>query len=630
VTSLGRRLAARPLGAAALTFLALLTVACVAAPLVAPYDPRAQDLANVLGGPSPDHVLGTDTLGRDVLSRLLYGGRRSLLSMVEALAVVLSVGVPLGLVAGYAGGWTDRVLSRFAEILLSVPAIVLVLVALAVFPHNADAAMVTFGLLGAPAVLRVVRSATLAVREELYVAAARVSGLSHPRIMVRHVLPMVTGPIVVQASVFCAYALLFETGIAYLGLTADPATPTWGGMVAEASTVLQQQAWLLAPSGTLIALTILACGLLGDAVGEAAGARRRGAPRGQRRRAARRPGHTPVRAAGVPGRAGDNGALLQVEKLSVAVEGGTPVVDGVSFDVLPGETVGLVGESGCGKTATALAVLRLLPDALRVTGGGVLWEGADVRSLPDRDFDELRGSAVAYVSQEAQSSLDPTFSVGSQLVEVIRRHERAQRADARRRAVELLRLVELPDPERVARSHAFELSGGMAQRVAIALALAGRPRLLIADEPTTALDVTVQSEILSLLRRLRAKTSMAILMITHNWGVVADFCDRTVVMYAGQVVEQAETQAMFDQPLHPYTAGLLASHPSLAEPGAELAPMPGRVPAPGAWPTGCRFAPRCPHVREKCLSGEIALRAPEPDRVSRCVRVEELTREVCA
>jgi len=626
---LWRALGGRPVAVGAIAFLLALAIACVAAPLVAPFDPRAQDLSKVLTGPTLDHLLGTDTLGRDVLSRLLYGGRRSLLSMVEALGVVLALGVPLGLAAGYAGGWTDRLVSRLAEIVLSIPAIVLVLVVLAVVPHNEDAAMATFGLLGAPAVLRVVRGATLAVREELYVVAARVSGLSHPRIVIRHVLPMVTGPIIVQASVFCAYALLFETGIAYLGLTADPSTPTWGGMVAEASTVLQQQAWLLAPSGALIALTILACGLLGDAVGDAAGAYRRGSAR-DRTRAGRRSENSPA--------AHDDGneasaALLQVRDLSVARSGedaDTRVVDRVSFDIQPGESVGLVGESGCGKTVTALALLRLLPTGLRVTDGRVVWDGANLMALPDDAFDELRGSAFALVSQEPQSSLDPTFSIGSQLVEVIRRHERISRAAARRRAIELLGLVELPRPDQVARSHAFELSGGMAQRVAIALALAGRPRLLIADEPTTALDVTIQSEILGLLRRLRGKTGMAVLMITHNWGVVADFCDRTVVMYAGQIVEQAETQAMFDLPLHPYTSGLLASHPSLSEPGRDLVAMPGRVPAPGTWPTGCRFAPRCRFAREACVGGPVALGTPEPDRLSRCVRVEELVAEVSA
>ena len=611
------RVLRRPVATGALLFLALLTVACVAAQLVAPYDPMEQDLANVLAGPGGDHLLGTDALGRDVLSRLLHGGRRSLLSVAEAVAVVLALGVPLGLAAGYAGGRTDRWLSRLAELLLSIPTIIFVLVVLAVVPHDEDAAMVAFGVLGTPAVMRVVRGATLKLREEPYVAAARVSGLSHVRIVARHLLPRVRGPILVQASVFCAYALLFETGLAYLGLTSDPATPTWGGMVAEASTVLDRQRWLLLPSGGLIALTILACGLLGDAMRDLA-VRDDAAPRRRTRRAI-----------GVRVTPARDDALLSVHDLSVGL-GDTPVVERASFDVLPGETLGLVGESGCGKSVTALALLRLLPPALDVRGGLVTWGGRDLLALPDREFDALRGSALAYVGQEPQSALDPTFSVGSQLAEVVRRHERGGRAGARRRAVELLRLVELADPERVARAHPHELSGGMAQRVAIALALAGRPALLVADEPTTALDVTVQREILTLLRTLQQETGMAVLLISHDWGVVADLCDRTVVMYAGQIVEEAATEAIFDLPLHPYTAALLRSHPAAVAPGEALPAVPGRVPAPGDWPAGCRFAPRCDAVRETCRRGPIALRAPAPEHAARCVRVEELAGEVRA
>ncbi|MDW5595443.1 dipeptide/oligopeptide/nickel ABC transporter permease/ATP-binding protein [Conexibacter stalactiti] len=618
--SFARRLLRRPVAIGAIAFLALLTLACVLAPLIAPYDPKEQDLAAVLSGPTGDHLLGTDTLGRDVLSRLLHGGQRSLLSVLEGLAVVLAIGVPLGLLGGYLGGRSDRLLSRVAELLMAIPAIILVLVVLAVLPHNEDAAMVTFGVLGAPAVLRVVRGATLKLREELYVTAARVSGLSHARIVLRHILPRVTGPVIVQASIFAAYALLFETGLAYLGLTADPTTPTWGGMVAEASTVMQQQVWLLFPAGVLIAVTIMAFGLLGDAVRDAAVATE--AP-GRRRAVAAAP-------AGIGEAAAADerpDALLRVRGLSVVLERGgvdVPIVDRVSFDVMPGETLGLVGESGCGKSVSALALLRLLPSGMRVAEGEIGWEGEDVRRYSDRAFDALRGSTFAYVSQEPQASLDPTFTIGSQLVEVVRNHEHCSRAAAKERALELLRLVEIPAPERIARSHAHELSGGMAQRIAIALALAGRPRLLIADEPTTALDVTVQAEILALLRRLQEETGMAIVLITHNWGVVADICDRTVVMYAGQVVERCAVQEMFDRPLHPYTLGLLESHPSLATARGALPSMAGRVPAPGDWPAGCRFAPRCRYARAECEAAPVPVRTVEPDRVSRCVRVEQV------
>jgi peptide/nickel transport system permease protein len=631
-SSIVRELLRRPIAVGAILIIALLLVASIAAPLLAPYDPRDQDLTRVLSGPTGHNLLGTDTLGRDVLSRLMYGGRRSLLSIVEGLAVVLALGVPLGLCAGYMGGWADRSLSRFAEMLLAIPGIILVLVVLALIPQNEDAAMVMFGLLGTPAVFRVVRAATLRVREDLYVTAARISGLSHFRIVTRHIVPRVTGPIIVQASLFAAYALVFESGLAYLGLTANAATPTWGGMVGEASTVIQQQEWLLVPPGTVIALTILAFGLLGDAVRDVAVMDEATIRRKQQPSLSSQPlGVLSGDRDSAPQNAID--ILLQVRDLSVGLSGRestTPVVDAVSFDVLAGETLGLVGESGCGKTVLALALLRLLPPELQPTGGHVYWGERDVLSMPDRAFDRLRGSTFAYVSQEPQSSLDPTFTIGSQLIEVVRHHDHVSRSVAKTRALELLRLVELPNAEQVARARAHELSGGMAQRVAMALALAGRPKLLVADEPTTALDVTVQAEILTLLRRLQDETGMAILLITHNWGVVADLCDRTMVMYAGQIIEQSGTQAIFDQPLHPYTLALLESHPSLAEIGVPLTAMSGGVPSPGSWSAGCRFAPRCRFATSECTGAPVPLLQPEEMHSSRCVRVEEIFRKVSA
>jgi peptide/nickel transport system permease protein len=625
-----RRFMSMPVGVGAATFLLLLVLACAAAPLIAPDSPAAQDLTNVLSGPSAHHLLGTDTLGRDVLSRLLYGGRRSLLSVAEGLAVVLALGVPLGLAAGYRGGGADRTLSRGAEMVMAIPPIIIILVVLAVVPGNENAAMLVFGLLGAPSMLRVVRGATLKVREEPYVTAGRLTGLSPMQVVRRHVLPRVAGPIIVQASIFAAYALLFETGLAYLGLTSSSNTPTWGGMVAEASTVIEQQEWLLIPSGALIAITILAFGLLGDAVRDAA-AMEDTVPAPAGRRAFSRDTARPPTPASAPGASPvADAALLSVRGLSVArpgQAGQTLVVDSVNFDVFAGETVGLVGESGCGKTVTALAVLRLLTGGLAVAAGEAQWMGRDLLRMPDRDFGRLRGSALAYVSQESQGSLDPCFTVGSQLSEVIRRHDRVRRSAARTRTADLLRQVELPDPQRTARSYPHELSGGMAQRVALALALAGRPKLLIADEPTTALDVTVQAEMLALLRRLQRETGMAILLITHDWGVVADICDRTMVMYAGQVVERGGAQDLFDRPLHPYTLGLLRSHPSLARAGQPINALAGRVVQPGAWPAGCRFAPRCGFADDACQAGPVLLTEHGVDRQARCLHTEKVERD---
>ncbi|MEY9875071.1 oligopeptide/dipeptide ABC transporter ATP-binding protein [Streptacidiphilus sp. MAP12-33] len=320
----------------------------------------------------------------------------------------------------------------------------------------------------------------------------------------------------------------------------------------------------------------------------------------------------------------DPQALLSVRGLTVEIAG-TPVVQDVSFDIRPGETLGVVGESGCGKSVTSLGILGLVPGQGRISAGRVLFQGADLAASP-KALARVRGSGIAYVSQEPMVALDPTFTVGRQLAEGVARHTGCGRRAARARAVELLGRVNIPDPAGVADRHPHELSGGMAQRAAIALALAGEPRLLIADEPTTALDVTVQAEILGLLRTLAAETGLAVLLITHDWGVVADLCDRAVVMYAGQVVEQADVEALFTHPLHPYTAGLLAASPHAALPGQPLPTIPGTVPPPGAWPDGCRFAARCALVTEACAV-PVALTEPAPGRTTRCVHADRLVQE---
>jgi peptide/nickel transport system permease protein len=300
-------------------------------------------------------------------------------------------------------------------------------------------------------------------------------------------------------------------------------------------------------------------------------------------------------------------------------------VHDVSFDVARGETVGIVGESGCGKTMTAMSILGLLPNGGEISDGRIVFDGRDLASMTEKQLREIRGKQIALISQEPMVSLNPAFRVGWQLAHCVRIHHGVSRREAERRAVALLERVHLPDPATVARRYPHELSGGMAQRVAIARALSGDPRLLIADEPTTALDVTVQAEILQLLREIQQEQGMAILLVTHDWGVVADICDRTVVMYAGEVVERATVQSMFHEPLHPYTQALLDSNPAHALEGDFLPTISGSVPKPGRWPTGCRFYPRCRYGTPECEGQPIGLARPADGRETRCIHWESLT-----
>jgi len=596
-------LARNPAAVICAGYLLLLLVAVAAAPLLAPYAPDAEDLTHVLAGPSVRHWLGTDQLGQDVTSRLLYGGRSSLIDVLVATGTFLVAGVPLGLLSGYLGGAVDRIVSQVANVLFALPAIVILLMVVAIFPNDDPVAMITLGIIASPGLLRVVRGTTLALRQELFVRAAQLSGLRTAAVLRRHVLPSLAGPIIVQGSLFCAGALMAESGLSFLGLLRPDSTgPTWGNMVADAANVLGQDTWLLVPTGGIIALTVLAFSLLGDAVRDATIGRSIGSVPLARQLT------KPSAAASVPQPAACRDDLLVIDGLTVTLEGVRLLTD-VCLTVRAGEAVGIVGESGCGKTLTARAVLGLLPPGARVASGSVRFHGQELTTLTERQLNRVRGAGIALVSQDAVGSLDPTYTVGSQLREVIRHHTAASRRAAGERAAELLATVRLAEPEAILRLRPYQLSGGMAQRVGIAIALAASPRLLIADEPTTALDVTVQQEVLGLLADLRGRLGMALVLVTHDWGVLAQVCDRAVVMYAGEIVEEATVDRLRRTPRHPYSAALLAANPQLAAPGRPLRVIPGRVPAPSAWPAGCRFAPRCSRVTPECSAQPVQLGA---------------------
>jgi peptide/nickel transport system ATP-binding protein len=316
--------------------------------------------------------------------------------------------------------------------------------------------------------------------------------------------------------------------------------------------------------------------------------------------------------------------LLDIQGLKVTFRGRekriTHAVDAVDLTLARGTTLGLVGESGCGKSVTSLAVMGLLPRMQAEIAGCVRFEGIDLLALPDREMRDLRGARLAMVFQEPMTSLNPSYTIGEQIIEAVVRHRGLSRRDARAHAIEMLRRVKIPAPEQRVDDYPHKLSGGMRQRVMIAIALSCDPELLIADEPTTALDVTIQAQILDLLRELKATTLSAIILITHDLGVVAETCDEVAVMYAGEIVERAPVEAVFVRPGHPYTVGLLGSIPRLDRRTGRLATVEGRVPDMTTLPAGCRFAPRCPFAREICVSAPPPLVPIGEGHWTRCAR----------
>ena len=317
-------------------------------------------------------------------------------------------------------------------------------------------------------------------------------------------------------------------------------------------------------------------------------------------------------------------ALLEVRDLRTHFrtdEGEFAAVDGVSFALDAGRTLGLVGESGCGKSVTSLSIMGLVPQPPgRIAGGQILYEGEDVLRMPASELRELRGNRISMIFQEPMTSLNPAFTVGEQIAEAILRHRKVSRAEAAEQTLAMLRRVRIPSPEQRYRDYPHRLSGGMRQRVMIAMALALSPRLLIADEPTTALDVTIQAQILELMRALREETGTAIILITHDLGVIAEVADEVAVMYAGRIVERAPVAALFGEPQHPYTIGLLGSIPQLHLTQDRLAAIEGQVPTARTPVTGCRFHPRCPFAVERCRQEEPSLAPVDPRHDAACWR----------
>ncbi len=614
------RLAA--MGAVVLSIIVLLVLLTPFLPL---HDPDVTATADRFKRPFTDgHLLGTDHLGRDLLSRLLWGTRLSLAVGFAAAVIAAFIGSAIGITAGYFGGRIDNVFMRGVDMLMAFPYILLALAIVAALGPGLMNALIAVAAVNIPFFARNIRGITVGLAGREFIDAARLAGMGHTRIIVIELLPNVLPVIIIAMSTTVGWMILETAGLSFLGLGSQPPQADLGSMLGEARSALISHPHTSIVPGIMIFLIVMSINLLGDGVRDALDPRLRSG-------ALSRPLPTTLvsRKQPVPDATDD---LLAIQQLETQFHVGKRIykaVGGVSLAVRPGECLGIIGESGSGKSVTALSVMGLVASPPGViTGGAVRFQGEDLVGASYDTLRRKRGDRVAYIFQDPLSTLHPLYKVGDQLAEAIRSHHKLSRADARSRAIQLLKDVRIPNAESRVDDFPHEMSGGMRQRVGIAMALANDPDVIIADEPTTALDVTVQAQILSLLDDLRRDRGLAIIFITHDFGVVAQLCDRMAVMYAGRIVEEGPTDSVLRRPLHPYTKRLIECVPELGEGRRELAAIPGLPPVMDDLPPGCAFAPRCPKAQSTCREGDVGLEHAGR-RAVRCLYPEE-TLEVAA
>jgi len=591
---------------------------------VATHNPDALSTDTV--GPSGAHWFGTDQSGRDIFSRLVYGTRWSLAIGLGATGLALVAGTLIGSFAATSRRWLDEVVMRLLDIIMAFPGIALAAVLVAVFGRGIPVLILAIGFLNMPSVARVVRANVLAQYGEDYVDAERIIGAKRWFILVRHVAVNCAAPVLVFATIMVADAIVFEASLSFIGVGIQPPNPSWGSVLADGKDLVLTGGWwaTLFP-GLMILVTVLALNVLAEGISDAwAAPSARRARAGAVAKAVEAAAENtapvlPIRGLREAGDRlsrqrrdlGDARTVLEVNRLAVSFadrHNGVNVVDDVSFTVRSGEVLGLIGESGCGKTLTALSILGLEPAAARVSGE-IRFEGRDLLTMPARRRRKHLGHDISMIYQDALSSLNPAMTIRAQLKQFTRR-------GGTRTPEQLLELVNL-DPGRTLRSYPHELSGGQRQRVLIAMALSRSPKLIVADEPTTALDVTVQAQIMRLLMRLKDELGFALILVSHDLALVSQVVDRVVVMYGGQVAETGSIAQVVGSPRHHYTRGLLGAVLSLEENDATLTQIKGVVPSPAEFEPGCRFAGRCPAARAICHR-EPPLEVGDPDHLVSC------------
>ncbi len=599
----------------ALVILVFVVLASVFANFIAPHNPL--EIFNARQAPGNGFIFGTDDKGRDILSRMLHGGQYSLVIGFGATGMALLCGSIIGAIAAVSRKAVSEVIMRVLDIIMSFPGIALAAVFVSILGNSVPSIIFAIGFMYTPQIARIVRANIVSEYGEDYVRATIVSGARAPWILWKHVLRNCIAPIMVFTVTLVADAIIFEASLTFIGAGIAEPTPTWGNILADARAgVLAGRWWQAFFPGLAIMMTCLALNILSEGLTDAMAAAP-GAPvdteNSDSRRADDILASDPVRAYAEQAESlerrlnalkevelsrtdrrkpdFDVAPLLSVKDLCISFEshGDVKVVDHVSFDVRPGQCMALVGESGCGKSITTKVIMGLTDPKETITGE-VLYKDQDLLKLSKEEHRKLLGHELAMVYQDALSSLNPSMLISSQMKQLTSR-------GGTRSAEELLELVGL-DPKRTLESYPHELSGGQRQRVLIAMALTRDPSLVICDEPTTALDVTVQKQVIKLLNDLQRRLGFAMIFVSHDLALVAEVASEITVMYAGQVIEQAATTELLTNPVHEYTRGLLGSVLSIeegAQDGTRLHQVPGSVPSPEDFPTGDRFAPRSSH-----------------------------------
>lgn len=621
------RISAMSLGSKiSILVLALILLVSFLAPVISPYSP--EEIFTKWEAPSAAHIFGTDHIGRDILARVLYGGRYSMMIGLFSMLIALLFGAIIGSIAAVVRKSLSELIMRILDVIMAVPGIAMAAVTVLVFGRTLQASGNAVGLVVViiasiafvyiPQLARIVRANVIAAYGEDYVRAVIVSGAKAPWILVKHVMRNTAAPVLVFATVLVADAIILEASLTFIG-SGLPATmvPTWGNVLSEASSnlsVMLGKWWTAFFPGMIITATVLCLNILSEGITDAMVAAPKGPAVAQvssdSEREADRLLLDPRRAHAEQAEslqasldalesieekrddrfapASEAAPLLEVKNLSIRFpnHGEVDVVDRVSFAVKPGETMGLVGESGCGKSITALSIMGLINPKAKLAGE-ILYQGRNLLEMKPDERQGLLGNEMAMIYQDALSSLNPAMLIKAQMKQLTSR-------GGTRSAEELLELVGL-DPKRTLESYPHELSGGQRQRVLIAMALTRDPKLIIADEPTTALDVTVQKQVIALLNDLREKLGFAMIFVSHDIALVAEVAHSITVMYAGQVVEQGPTSELLMNPTHEYTRGLLGAVLSIEAGKGRLHQVPGSVPSPRDFPKGDRFAPRSSH-----------------------------------